>query len=214
MDGYGTQFFTRKESAGGGALFDMGVYHISQLLYLLGNREVKTITGSTYQEMEIDERRKNISQFDVEELGVGFVRFKDGLTLDIIESWAVHLNDFEGSSIIGSEGGIRLPGYAHGKPTPMTYHTNMCDMEMDSTFNLDAMSYRWHNLRDNMDAYDSSQHHWIAALQGRVELLPTADIALQTMLISEGIYISQRLGREVTADEVVSLSQSLALQLT
>ncbi|MGG4034699.1 Gfo/Idh/MocA family oxidoreductase [Paenibacillus cisolokensis] len=214
VDGYGTQFFTRKESAGGGALFDMGVYHISQLLYLLGNREVKTITGSTYQEMEIDERRKNISQFDVEELGVGFVRFKDGLTLDIIESWAVHLNDFEGSSIIGSEGGIRLPGYAHGKPTPMTYHTNMCDMEMDSTFNLDAMSYRWHNLRDNMDAYDSSQHHWIAALQGRVELLPTADIALQTMLISEGIYISQRLGREVTADEVVSLSQSLALQLT
>lgn len=211
VDGYGTPYFTRKETAGGGALFDMGVYRISQLLYLMDRPEVLTITGKTYQEMEIDERRKNISSFDVEELGVGFVRFKDGLTLDIIESWAIHMNDFEGSSVVGSEGGIRLPGYAAGKRQPLSFHTNMCDMEMDSTFNLDAMDYRWHNLRDNADAYDSSQHHWIAALQGRVELLPTADIALQTMLISEGIYISDRLGREVTVEEVVSLSESLAV---
>ncbi|GGF98109.1 Gfo/Idh/MocA family protein [Paenibacillus abyssi] len=214
VDGYGTQFFTRKETAGGGALFDMGVYNISQMLYLLGTPKVKTITGSTYQEMEIDERRNGISGFDVEEMGVGFVRFEDGLTLDIIESWAIHLNEFEGSSIVGSNGGIRLPGYAQGRRIPMSYHTNLCDMEMDSTFNLDAMDYRWHNLRDNRDAYDSSQHHWIAALQGRVELLPTAEIALQTMLISEGIYISQHLEREVTSDEVVSMSQSLSLQLT
>jgi len=141
------------------------------------------------------------------------VRFAGGLTMDIIESWAVHLNAFEGSSIIGSQGGIRLPGYADGRLTPLTYHTNLCDMEMDSTFNLDAMDYRWRNLRDNMDAYDSSQHHWIAALQGRVELLPTADIALRTMLISEGIYLSDRLGREVTADEVVSMSVSQAVPL-
>ncbi|UVI29080.1 Gfo/Idh/MocA family protein [Paenibacillus spongiae] len=213
VDGYGTKFFTRKETAGGGALFDMGVYNISQLLYLLGNTEVQTITGKTYREMEIDERRNAISGFDVEELGIGFVRFKGGMTLDIIEAWAVHMNGFEGSSIIGSEGGIRLPSYVNGQVTPLSYHTNMCDMEMDSTFNLDAMDYRWHNLRDDVDAYDSSQHHWIAALQGRVELLPTAEIALQTMLISEGIYISGRLGREVTADEVVSLSESLAIQL-
>jgi len=213
VDGYGTPYFTRKETAGGGALFDMGVYRISQLLYLLGNPEVTTITGKTYQEMDIDERRRQISRFDVEELGVGFVRFAGGLTMDIIESWAVHLNAFEGSSIIGSQGGIRLPGYADGRLTPLTYHTNLCDMEMDSTFNLDAMDYRWRNLRDNMDAYDSSQHHWIAALQGRVELLPTADIALRTMLISEGIYLSDRLGREVTADEVVSMSVSQAVPL-
>jgi predicted dehydrogenase len=213
VDGYGTEFFTRKETAGGGALFDMGVYNISQLLYLIDMPEVQSVTGKTYQEMEIDERRKQISRFDVEELGVGFVRFKTGLTMDIIESWAIHLNDFEGSSIVGSLGGIRLPGYSGGKRTPLTYHTNLCDMEMDSTFNLDAMNYRWHQLRDNMDAYDSSQQHWIAALQGRVELLPTAEIALQTMLISEGIYISDRLGREVQADEIASLSKSTAIRL-
>jgi predicted dehydrogenase len=208
VDGYGTEFFTRKESAGGGALFDMGVYHISELLYLMNMPEVATITGNVYQEMEIDPKRKEISQFDVEELGTGYVRFKEGISLDIIEAWAIHLNSFDGSSIVGSEGGIRLRGVSNGKRTPLSYHTTMCDMDVDNTFPGDLSDYRWHQLRENTDAYDSSQHHWIAALQGRVDLLPTAQIALDTMLISEGIYLSDRLNREVTAEEVRKMSQS------
>jgi predicted dehydrogenase len=208
VDGYGTEFFTRKESAGGGALFDMGVYHISELLYLMDLPEVSTILGNVYQEMDMDARRKEISRFDVEEVGTGFVRFKEGISLDILETWAIHLNPFDGSSIVGSKGGIRLRGASNGKRVPLSYHTTVCDMDVDCTVTGDLSDYRWHQLRDNADAYDSSQHHWIAALQGRVDLLPTAQIALDTMLISEGIYLSDRLGREVTAVEVREMSKS------
>ncbi|MBO3804324.1 MAG: gfo/Idh/MocA family oxidoreductase, partial [Candidatus Brockarchaeota archaeon] len=141
---------------------------------------------------------------NVEELGLGFVRFAGGLTLDIIESWAIHLNPFEGSYIVGSEGGIRLE--------PFSFHSTFCDMEMDATFNIGSADWRWHQLRENEEAYDSPQHHWIAALQGRVPLLPTDRIALQTMLISEGIYLSDKLGREVTAEEVEKSSKSTALK--
>ena len=42
-----------------------------------------------------------------------------------------------------------------------------------------------------------------------VELLPSAELALNTMLISEGIYLSDQVGREVTADEVRERSVSL-----
>lgn len=213
VDGYGTKDFNRKAIASGGALFDMGVYRISQLLYLMQMPVVKTITGKTYQELDMDEKRRQISGFDVEELGVGFVRFEGGLTMDIIESWAIHLNGFEGSSIVGNIGGIRFPGQANGGKTPFSYHTNVCDMDMDATFDLHGADYRWHQLRENTDAYDSSQHHWIAALQGRVELLPTAEIALQTMLISEGIYMSDHLEREVTAEEVIAMSRSNVLNM-
>lgn len=213
VDGYGTKDFNQKKIASGGALFDMGVYRISQLLYLMNMPQVKTITGKTYQEVDMDEKRRQISGFDVEELGIGFVRFEDGLTLDIIESWAIHLNGFEGSSIVGNQGGIRFPGHSNGVNVPFSYHTSVCDMDMDSTFDLGAADYRWHQLGENTDAYDSSQHHWIAALQGRVELLPTAEIALQTILISEGIYLSDRLGREVTAEEVVSMSETHAIKI-
>ncbi|MDQ0115103.1 hypothetical protein J2T15_004560 [Paenibacillus harenae] len=41
----------------------------------------------------------------------------------------------------------------------------------------------------------------------------TADIALRTMLISEGIYLSDRLGREVTAEEAIASSQTTAVQV-
>ncbi|MGP4078773.1 Gfo/Idh/MocA family protein [Pseudalkalibacillus sp. R45] len=208
VDGFGTEFFTRKETAGGGALFDMGVYHISELLYLMDMPEVSTITGKIYQEMDMDPKRKEISRFDTEEVATGYVRFKDGASLDILESWAIHLNEFDGSSIVGSKGGIRIRGVHNGKRTPLSYHTTMCDLDVDTVFPGDQSDYRWHQLRENTDAYDSSQHHWIAALQGRVDLLPTAQIALDTMLISEGIYLSDHLGREVTADEVRNLSKS------
>ncbi|WAH44571.1 Gfo/Idh/MocA family oxidoreductase [Alicyclobacillus fastidiosus] len=213
VDGYGTEYFTKRETASGGALLDMGVYHLAQLLYLLGTPEVTTVSGRIYQEIDMDEKRRTTSGFDVEELAVGFVRFRDGLTLDVIESWAIQLNGFEGSSIAGTKGGIRLPGITNSKSTPLSYHTTICDMEMDSTFDLNAADYRWHQLKDNTDAYDSSQHHWIAALQGRVELLPTAEIALQTMLISEGIYLSDHLNQEVKADDVVAMSRSCCVQL-
>jgi len=212
VDGYGTPFFTRKETAAGGALLDMGVYHVAQLLYLLGNPEVERISGKVYQEMAMLEERKNSSGFNVEELATGFIRFKGGLTLDLIEAWSVHMGGFEGSSILGSEGGVRLPDGSSGEASqPFSYHSTVCDMDLDSTIDLDMMDLRWHRLRENEDAYDSSQHHWIAALQGRIPLLPTAAIALRTMLISEGIYLSDELGREVTAEEVILRSSSTAI---
>jgi len=138
-------------------------------------------------------------------LGLGLVRCSGGLTMDIIESWAIHLNAFEGSSIAGSMGGIRLD--------PFSFHTTLSDAPLDATFTLEEAEFRWHALRETEDAYDSPQHHWVAALKGRVPLLPTAEIALETMQISEGIRLSDQLGREVTADEIEALSKSTALKL-
>ena len=81
---------------------------------------------------------------------------------------------------------------------------------------MDAVKYRWRKLRSedgDSDTKENSQRHWVSALQGKDTLLPTAEIALNTMLISEGIYLSQKLGREVTADEVREMSVSTALTL-
>ncbi|MFC5649689.1 Gfo/Idh/MocA family protein [Paenibacillus solisilvae] len=205
VDGYGSMSFVQKEISAGGALNDMGVYHIAQVLYLLGLPEVERISGKIYQETEMSEERKRKSGYNVEELGMGFIKLSGGMTLDLIEAWAAHLNALEGSMVMGSSGGLKL--------APFSYHANLCDIEMNATFDLNAMDYRWHQLRDDEDAYDSSQAHWIAALQGRVDLLPSAQLALQAMLICEGIYLSDRTGHEVSIDEVVYASQSSAVVL-
>lgn len=203
VDGYGRAEFVRKAVAAGGALYDMGVYHIAALLYLLGNPDVKTITGRTYQEIAVDPARQQASGCDVEEFAAGFVRFHNGASLDIIEAWAVNLDRFDGSVVLGSQGGIRLD--------PFGFFQNVGDLELNCTVDLDQFVWRQAALRENADAYQTPQHHWIAALQGRVELLPTAELALNTMLISEGIYRSNEWDREVAADEVIAHSRSTAV---
>lgn len=204
VDGYGTEAFVRKETAQGGALYDMGVYHIARVLYLLDNPAVETITGATFQRIPMYEDRRRHSGFDVEELGVGLVRLAGGVVLDIEESWALHYDNSEATKVLGSLGGLKLD--------PLTYFATVADMEMNATFDLDSADTRWHRCFPASDAYDSPQHHWIAALQGRVELLDTAGYALNTMLISEGIYLSSELRREVTAAEVHEKSRSTAIQ--
>lgn len=205
VDGYGTPTFVQKQNSAGGALYDMGVYHISTILYLLGNPNILRISGQTYQETAIDPERFAKSGYNVEELGLGFVRMDKNITLDIVEAWAVHMDGFEGSSLFGSEGGIRLK--------PFGYFRNVGDLDLNSTVSIDALKWRLHAVRENGDAFDSPQEHWIAGLQGRVPLIPTAEIALNTMLISEGIYLSTTLGREVTAEEVGEMSKSTAVNI-
>ncbi|MCK4222587.1 MAG: gfo/Idh/MocA family oxidoreductase, partial [Dehalococcoidia bacterium] len=120
-------------------------------------------------------------------------------------AWAIHLAGTDGSKLVGAKGGITL--------SPFAYHTTIGDMEMNADFNLGAAQARWMSVFPETSAYLSPQHHWVAALQGRVELLPTAQIGLNTMLISEGIYLSQQVGREVTPEEVRERSVSTALDL-
>ena len=205
VDGYGTDKFVRKEISGGGAMFDMGIYHLAQLLYLMDRPKMERVSGLTYQETPMDEERRRLSGYSVEELGLGLVRFDGGRSMDIIESWAVHMDGFEGSSLFGSLGGIRLQ--------PFRYCAAAGGMDLDSTVDLEQESIRWHRLNPGESAYDSSQQHWVAALRGEVPLLDTAGIAQDAMRISEGIYLSPRLGREVKADEVREMSQSTALIL-
>jgi predicted dehydrogenase len=205
VDGYATAPFVQKKNAAGGALYDMGVYHISAHLYLLGNPEVQRITGKTYQELWMDETRRNNSQYDVEELGLGFVRFDGNKSLDIFEAWAVNLGGLDGNVILGDQAGVQL--------WPFGFFKNYGNLAMSSTADLGAARFRWQTVCEQGNQFANSQWHWTLALKGDVELIPTAEIALNTMLISEGIYLSESLGREVTAEEVRSSSQSTALEV-
>ena len=208
VDGYGNPAFVNKYISGGGALYDMAVYNISRILYLLGNPSVMRIGGKVYQELDMNEARREKSGYNVEELAFGFVRLDNNITLDIIESWAIHLDKFAGSTIFGDKGGIRMDD---AKETVEFFHI-IDDMDANTTIDTGDAKHRWKTVDEISDAYDSPQHHWVRALQGKVELLPSAHIALNTMLIQQGIFLSEELGREVTAEEVDKLSQSTTLQ--
>ena len=83
----------------------------------------------------------------------------------------------------------------------------------DTVVDLKAMNYLDHTVHAGTAHYDNSQAHWIHALLGRCPLLPTATIALETQRVQEGIYLSERLGREIAAEEIEARSVSRALVL-
>jgi predicted dehydrogenase len=203
VDGYGSPAFVSSKTSGGGALLDMAVYNISRMLYLLDNPDLVSVSGITYQKLEnMYEDRRLSGGYDVEELGIGFVRLAGDITFSVEEAWAVQSDDPDEDRIFGSKGGLRLD--------PLTYFTTLADIEMDATFDVERALWRWNQCDPKMKHYydvglqphANSQRHWISAQLGYVPLLDTAGIALNTAFISEGIYISSYLGREVTAQEI------------
>ncbi len=195
VDGYATPAFVQRAAAGGGAMLDMAVYHISRILFLLNNPQVLAVSGNTYQmtdNMYAD--RRESSKYDVEELGMGLVRLAGGITFFMEEAWAIHSDQPDGDHIYGTKGGVRVE--------PLSYYSTLADIEMDSTFDTKSADWRWHACDPTTAAFDQSQRHWIWALLGRVPLLETAQIALNTALITEGIYLSSKLKREVTVQEI------------
>ena len=206
VDGYGSKQFVQKDVAAGGALYDMGVYRISQILHLLGNPAAKTITGSTYQEIDMYPDRRRASRYSVEEFGTGYVRLEGDVTLIVEESWAIHLDSLGRPCLVGDRGGLSFG--------PLTLHKTEADIELDAAVQVAQADARWRSTDPAYAAFDSPQHHWIATLNGSLRKpIDTAAIALNTMLISEGIYLSQRLGREVTAAEVAKRSKSTAVKI-
>jgi|YNPNPStandDraft_1061719.scaffolds.fasta_scaffold02067_6 predicted dehydrogenase len=195
VDGYGTAQFVQFQAAGGGAMLDMAVYHIARMLWLLGNPPVETVSGSIYQMLEnMYPDRRASSGYNVEELGMGLVRLGGGITYFIEEAWAIHADQSEGDRVFGSKAGLRVE--------PLGFFTTLSDMEMDASFDLKTADWRWHQCNPLEAAYDHSQRHWVWAQLGRVPLLDTAGLALKTALITEGVYLSAHLHREVTAEEI------------
>lgn len=203
VDGYGTANFVDKSISAGGALYDMGIYHIAQILHLIGCPEVKTVTGAAHQETEMYEERRAFSGYSVEEMGLGWVRLEGGVSFDIEESWAGHQSADESSKVLGQKGGLRLD--------PLSFFTSLSDMPMNATFEVKSADTRWHACYPETAWYDSSQKHWVGALLGQVPLLPTAEYGLTAALISEGIYLSSKAERELTADEIRAQSKSASI---
>lgn len=192
VDGYATPHFVQKEISGGGALADMAVYHMALMVWLLGNPEVETVTASTFQEIDMDEERKRISKYDVEELGVGFVRFKGNVTMFVEESWAINMDRDEGDLVMGSKAGLRLH--------PFTLYTEIGGMQVDYPFDLKNFENRQRSLGKPVEAYESPQKHFVWAQLGRVPLLNTAEIALKVAKITDAMYKSAELHQEIKFD--------------
>jgi predicted dehydrogenase len=142
-------WFTRRATAGGGPLMDLGVHMLDIALYLLGEPPVRTVTAATYAEFGPRGKGSSAWQlvpktgiepgvFDVEDLSTAFLRLTDGGTLLLESSWAQWIpKDRCYVTMYGSDGGASIEWGAPDDPdrtlniwtekegVPATFHPNI-----------------------------------------------------------------------------------------
>jgi predicted dehydrogenase len=113
-------WFTRRATAGGGPLMDLGVHMLDIALYLLDEPEVRTATAATYAEFGPRGRGAAVSMaaektgvidggFEVEDLSTAFLRLTGGTTLLLESSWAQWVpEDLCYVTVYGADGGAGI----------------------------------------------------------------------------------------------------------
>ena len=113
-------WFTRRATAGGGPLMDLGVHMLDIALYLLDEPQVRTATAATYAEFGPRGRGAAASManaktgvvdggFEVEDLSTAFLRLSSGTTLLLESSWAQWVpEDLCYVTVYGADGGAGI----------------------------------------------------------------------------------------------------------
>ncbi len=142
-------WFTRRVTAGGGPLMDLGVHMLDIALYLMDEPAVRAATAATYAEFGPRGKGSSASPFirktgvqpgafDVEDLSTAFLRLQGGGTLLLESSWAQWIpKDQCYVTLYGSDGGASIEWGAPHDPdrslniwtekagVPATLHPNV-----------------------------------------------------------------------------------------
>ena len=182
--------FVSKKQAGGGAMIDLGVHQLDQLLWVLGHPRIKSLSAQVYTKFDkVDVPHLDM---DVDDFSVAFLRFEDGATLEMEISWASHHDTDENRllQLYGTEGGARryLVGYEGGPRDLTVYRRRHGAMTEEVVHSPPAVT--------------TVQADFVEAIRDDREPIATARHGLVTMQILDALYESSRTGREVVFSEM------------
>ena len=187
-------WFTQKERAGGGALIDLGVHVLDLALWLMGYPKPVRVSGAAFAEFgfrgqKTNPRELKPAKFDVEDLGMGFVRFENGSVLTFESAWATHRQPTQDGYFVrlfGSEGGAN---FFTGEPSGKTvaFYTLKKDEPVEET-PAKLVNTRGHTI---------AVHHFVdCALTGKTPASP-GEHGVIGLKIIDAIYESAKTGKEV-----------------
>jgi len=226
--------FIDKEMAGWGPMLDTGVYHISQILYILGMPELKNVYGRAHTGYYQDPGLLRGRKYEVEDLAIGIASFKNGMSMEVFEDWAIHMDHVGNSYIAGSMGGLKITATddaggelarnpaaagAFGGFTPpdpdLVFYGLENDAMIETKLNCTQNQRKEGFANPAIAPFNDNQIHWLHYLRGDLTdetRIDTPWIALQTAKLSDGIFLSEKFGRSVTAEEIEELSESNAMR--
>ena len=225
-----TTDFYSKRIAGHGPSIDLGVYAIGQILFLLDMPKLESVSGFARQAMELDPKLiSNEDGFGVEDICIGLAKFENGVGLGYMTTSAFNYRDYEHTYILGSKGGLDIAhtdmgGGKYARPfgeisewgePELRYRGGISGDDVFIDLNCKFNEETERVLSPEMQIYNDNQIMWLAYCLGILNdetRYNTPEIALQQLLFTDGIFLSEELGRSVTADEIIANSPALFLK--
>ena len=192
-----TDTFIRSDTAGIGAVGDIGCYSLDMLLNALGYPKPVTISGYMSDYFGKDpayygDHPEKAALFGVDDFAAAFVRLEGDIILDFRISWAMNINTPGDTIILGTKGGLRIPSTDCWNGTvggPMKIYTEVAGEQVEYTvpvLPLKGLGRVESKVRSFLDAI----------ITGGPAPVPTSQIIINQAIIS-GIVDSARLGREI-----------------
>ena len=192
--------FIRNETAGIGALGDIGCYSLDMVLNALGYPKPITVTGykSAYFGTNPNyyyDHPENASVFGVDDFAAAFIRMENDIILDFRISWAMHMDTPGDTIIMGTKGSLRIPStdcWNGSVGGPMTIYTEVAGQQTQyqiPILKLTGLGRVERKVRSFLDAI----------LTGGTSPVPTSQIIINQAII-DGIAKSAELGREIRVE--------------
>ncbi len=221
---FSTDFYSKRMSGHGQGL-DGGSYLIGQMVYLLGMPKLQSVNGFACHGVPVKDRLvTNPDGFSVEDLCDGFAKFEGGIGFHYTMASALNYKDYSMTYIAGSKGGLELtsqdmgggafarapgaPGGFMWKPE-LKFYGEVDGQEIDMELRVVENGRMEQLEKPEMLIYNDNQVHWLAyklGIIGEEERYNTPAILAEQLLITDGIFLSNELGRSVTRDEIIEMS--------
>jgi predicted dehydrogenase len=192
---FGTSFI-EKDTAGIGALGDIGCYSLDMVLNAIGYPKPLTVTGyrSDFfgKSTKYANKPEYASIFGVDDFAAAFIRLEGGIILDFRIAWAMHIDTPGDTIILGKDGGLRIPSTECWNGSiggPMTLYHDVAGKQVQTT--IPVIPSKGPSL------FDQKIRSFLDAVKtGGPAPVPSSQIIFNQAII-DGVVKSAELGREI-----------------
>ena len=194
--------FIEDETAGLGALADIGCYSLDMVLKAIGYPRPLTVTGYKSDFFGKDPKYVGYPQgkgeeyskkFGVDDFAAAFIRLEGGIILDFRISWAMNIDTPGDTIILGTKGGLRIPSTNCWNGTvggPMKIYHEVAGSQVCTEIPIIPQD-------KDVTLFDKKIRSFLDACKGIAPVpVPTSEIIYNQAII-DGIARSAELGREI-----------------
>ncbi|MCF6175538.1 MAG: Gfo/Idh/MocA family oxidoreductase [Victivallaceae bacterium] len=180
-------WFGQKALSGGGPLIDLGVHRLDLALWLMGYPEPEWVMASAYDHIASKIAEREQKTYDVEDLAVALIKFKNGATLELEASWAANIKEQEhmATRLLGKKGGLLQHNIGEGYQFEAEFYLEKEGCQFDMKLHP-PVSGVTNSLCSFIDSIINDEPH-----------IATAEQGLTVMRLLDAIYESAATGQPV-----------------